>query len=467
MIVETESTPRWRSLLAIVQSWRSQVRVERVYLVVALVWGVLLVFVTPPLQSFDELAHYYRAWSVAEAQLVVPASGSITLPIGADDLTKRFPYAPIARGEQKVDIHTVWAQLGAPLGSRSVQSSSFAASYGPIGYLPQAAGITVSRILGGSPLLALYLARLCNLAVAVLLTYFGLRLLPFARLAVCLVALLPMTMMEMASVSPDALLLGGCIFFSGLVFACASKALLSRRDIALLAFSAVVLLNAKPGYAVLSLLLLLLMPRQFGSRLRYFVTVFGSIIASGLLALVFLKLASNQTQTLILMMGADNHINSMEQLKHVLVHPFAFARAIGATINQLGTFFLRQSVAAYAWGQLNIGDAVMLVAAVGVAAVLAAGERVSLPRWRRGVVLAVALLAFVVVSLALYMGSTAVASPVIIGLQGRYFTPSVVLGFIGLAGFPFRKRWLVPVVVGVVILLLIVSNLRTLLVYYY
>jgi hypothetical protein len=467
VVVETGRIPRWRSLAVTVRSWQSQIRVERVYLVVALVWGVLLVFLTPPLQSFDELAHYYRAWSVAQVELVVPPSGSISLPVGADDLTKRFPYAPIARGEQKVDTHTVWDQLGAPLGSRSVQSSSFAASYGPIGYLPQAVGINVTRVFGGSPLIALYMARLCNLIVAVLLTYFGLRLLPFAKLAVVLVALLPMTMMEMASLSPDALLLGGCIFFSGLVLACVSKASLPRRDMALLAFSAVVLLNAKPGYAVLSLLLLLLVPRQFGSRLEYFLTVFGSIIASGLLALVFLKLASNQTQTLILMMGADNHIDSMQQLKHVLLHPFAFVRAIGATINQLGLFFLRQSVAAYAWGQLNIGDAVMLVAAVGVAAVLAAGERVSFPRWRRAVVLAVACVVFVVVSLGLYMGGTAVGSPAIIGLQGRYFTPCVVLAFVGLAGFPFTRRWLVPAVVGVVILLLIVTNLRTLLLYYY
>ena len=48
-------------------------------------------------------------------------------------------------------------------------------------------------------------------------------MLPFAKLAVALVALLPMTMMEMASLSPDALLLGGSIFFAGLVVNCTAK----------------------------------------------------------------------------------------------------------------------------------------------------------------------------------------------------------------------------------------------------
>ena len=48
--------------------WYSPRRVPQLYLAIALVWGIVLVFVTPPLQTFDELAHYYRAWSVAEGR---------------------------------------------------------------------------------------------------------------------------------------------------------------------------------------------------------------------------------------------------------------------------------------------------------------------------------------------------------------------------------------------------------------
>ena len=123
-------------------------------------------------------------------------------------------------------------------------SSSYASTYGPIGYLPQAVGIAVIHVVRGPPLLALYLARMLNLIAAVLLTYFGLRLLPFSKLPIAFLALLPMSMMEMGSLSPDALLLGGCVFFFGLVVACSAKDRLSRRDIALLVFGAVVLLNA-------------------------------------------------------------------------------------------------------------------------------------------------------------------------------------------------------------------------------
>jgi uncharacterized membrane protein len=81
--------------------------------------------------------------------------------------------------------------------------------------------------------------------------------------------------------------------------------------------------------------------------------------------------------------------------------------------------------------------------------------------------LGVALAVGLAVTLGLYMGYTPVAAPAVSGLQGRYFTPSVALVFVGLAGFPFRKSWLIPVILGAVVLLLIVFNVRTLLVYYY
>jgi uncharacterized membrane protein len=462
----------WRGdradILAAWQSRLNRLKVERVYLVVALVWGLILVVLVPPFQTFDEVAHYYRAWSVAEGQLVVPPSGHVNLPATADALPDRFPYQPVVRGLEKIAVGDLLDELDAPMSSGTVESSSFASGYGFVGYLPQAAGITLARLTGGSPLLALYLARLLNLLVAVVLTYYGLRFLPFAKLAVCLVALLPMTMMELASLSADAMLLGGTIFLAGLVVSRAQQESVSRSDIALLVVAAVFLLNAKPGYAALSLLLLLLVRRQFTSRLAYAGTVFGSIAASALLALAFIRSAPPGDKDLLaVMLGPDNRVDAAAQLAHVVTHPLAFVQVIGATAGGDGVMFLRQAVAWYAWGNLDISDGVMLVGLAGLVAVFAASESVTFAAWRRWTVLAVGLLAGIMVSLALYMGWSDVGATRVAGLQGRYFTPTLILAFIGLAGFPFGRRWLVPAIVAVVVYILFMTNLRTLLFFYY
>ena len=450
-----------------VVSWRSRVTVERAYLIVALVWGLILVFLTPPLQTFDELAHYYRSWSVAQGQIAVPHSGRVRLPAGAESLTQTFPTGPLAFRLMKVSLGSLEAGMRIPMGSRWVTASSTASGYGPVGYFPQALGIDIVRTLRGPPLAAMYLARLLTLITAVLLTYLGLRQLPFAKLPVALVALLPMSVMEMASLSADALLIGGSIFFIGYVLRCATRSSVSRRDIMILVASAIFLLTVKPGYAALSLLLFLLLPRQFSSRVAYAVTVGGSIVGGGLLTLAIMKIAPDGSDFAAQFLGKDNQVDQVAQLRYVVSHPLGFVGAVGRTLNAQGIFFLRQSVAAYAWGQRNVGDLVVLIAAVGVASVLAAAERAQLAWWRRVIVVGVALLTALVAALGLYMGWTPVGAAQVSGLQGRYFVPCYVLAFVALAGFPFRRRWVVPVVVGAVILVLFVVNLHTLVTYYY
>jgi uncharacterized membrane protein len=462
-----DSTSPWRPIAEAAEAWRARLSVERVYLVVALVWGIALIILVPPFQTVDEHAHYYRAWSVAQGQLVVPASGHVNLPEGADALPSRYPYQELIKGLTSIPLSSYWRDLRSPLGTHYVRSSSFAAEYGPIGYLPQAAGLTVIRLAGGSPLLALYAARLLNLVTAVLLTYFGLRLLPFGKLAVCFVALLPMTMMQVASVSPDAMILGACVFLLGLVVKSTATESLSRSDIALLVVAAVLLVNAKPGYAILSLLLLLLLPRQFKSRLSYAATVIGSIVASLLLALVFVKLAPRSQELEVLMFGAQNGLDPAAQLAHVVAPPLGFVRAVLATIGTNGIALIRQGVANYAWGNHDISDGVTLVAAVGVGTLIAGGESVQFAAWRRGVLLGVALLTGAVVAFAMYLVWTNVGATSVAGLQGRYFAPCVMLAFVGLSGFPFGKRWLVPLVIAVVLYILIMTSLKALLYLYY
>jgi hypothetical protein len=52
-------------------------------------------------------------------------------------------------------------------------------------------------------------------------------------------------------------------------------------------------------------------------------------------------------------------------------------------------------------------------------------------------------------------------------VQGRCFVPSVALVILVAAGFPYVKRWPMPVVVGVLLALLIASTIKTLLLFSY
>jgi hypothetical protein len=437
------------------------------YLCFALTLGVLLVFVTPPFQNFDEAAHFYRSWSLAEGHLAPPASGYVTMPAGAAKLEYAFPIVPIATGQVRVRWSDIASQLQARTGGDPTRSTSFSSGYGPLGYLPQAVAVTLLRPLGRSPLAGMYLGRLLNLLCSIALVYFAIRLLPFAKALLFLIALLPMVIMQMASLSPDALLMSGSFFFAALVLHCAQLERLTMPQMVALPTAAVLLLNTKPGYAELALLVLVLVPSQFASLRRYFAVVGATIIGAFLLAGLLQSVAPTSREVLDLMLGPSNGVDAAAQLSQVLHHPFAFLAVVKDTFDVHGIFYAKLAVATFAWGNLDATDTVALVAAVALAAVLAGRERARLACWRRVVFVAVAVLSGLVVCLGLYASFTPVGAATIDGLQGRYFVPSFAVAFLGLAGFPYGRRWVMPMTVLVLVAVLLLSTLRTILLYYY
>ena len=252
-------------------------RLEYVFLVIALVWGVAQVFIVPPLQVPDEGDHWFRAWALTDGQLAADRDGALTLPRSfapTVDLYTRLvsdvqPLPPSLEGEAGFSTYEALFNGSGAAGSGSagtLRVMSRVANYSPVGYLPQAAGIAVGRLFGASLLTCFYLARLVNLLVAVALLFFAIRLAPFGKHLFMLLALLPMTMFELASVSCDALTISGVMLFIALVLWAGRLVTLGRIDVAILLGAAVALLNVKPGYEAVVLLVLLIRPEQLGGR---------------------------------------------------------------------------------------------------------------------------------------------------------------------------------------------------------
>jgi len=65
-----------------------RVSAECLFLGVALLWGLALVFLVPPFRVFDEPMHYERAWSVADGQLLSAPDGTVRVPTNVAALFK-------------------------------------------------------------------------------------------------------------------------------------------------------------------------------------------------------------------------------------------------------------------------------------------------------------------------------------------------------------------------------------------
>ncbi|MBW6499610.1 MAG: DUF2142 domain-containing protein, partial [Bacteroidales bacterium] len=195
----------------------------RVYLWLGGLSLILLVFLTPPFQVPDEPQHFYRSYQLSELQ-VWRAEGKAgsAVPASLPELVQHFMGTIAFHSFREVPrqrLVDTLAELHRPLDAQRMAyfDMSGIQSYAPLPYIPQALAIAAGRAMDVGPLGLLYMGRLANALVAGLITAFAIALLPFGRTVALVVALLPMTLFQTASVSPDALTIASALLFTAVM----------------------------------------------------------------------------------------------------------------------------------------------------------------------------------------------------------------------------------------------------------
>ena len=456
----------WRRLRATL----SGVRIEYIYLVIVLAWGLAQVFIVPPLQVPDEEAHWYRSWAITDGQLTADAQGMLTLPAYFRPI-----YQLVNRIEDPGGSPLPVSLVGQPGFTTyralfnqtelrgTVRVDSHVRRYSPIGYLPQAVGIGLGRVVGASPLTCFYMARIMNLLVAVALFFFAIRLAPFGKQLYAFLALLPMTMFELTSVACDALTLAGAFFFTALVLNLSRRDVLRTADIVSLLVAAALFLNVKPGYWALIFLLLLIRPRQIGGAVKYW-----CFVASGLavvVAVFLLVLLSTSTVSADLTASAAG-AGVSGQAPFILHHPLGFASVLWENVSATMMGWVEQSIGLLGWLQIPLPQTFYLfVLVVGLKFFMGMDEKLTLQTWRRLLLGAVGVAMFLTLAISVYVFLEPVGSARVF-LQGRYLAPIWLLLMLSVYGIRLvQQHWRV-IFIAAVFLLMLAQNFHTLMAYY-
>lgn len=134
-------------------------------------------------------------------------------------------------------------------------------------FLAPALGLALAQLMGLGTIPAIYLSRIFNLIYFVALLFFAIRIIPQGKRIIAVVALLPMTLQQVASLSYDAGILG----MSFLLFALIMKAITEEGDLSvktlvgILVFSTL-LAPCKVVYSLILLLVLFIPPCRFKNR---------------------------------------------------------------------------------------------------------------------------------------------------------------------------------------------------------
>ncbi len=406
-----------------------QPHAAQAFVVLALAFGLLWGFITPPFDAPDEPRHLQRAWLLSQGRVAVPGSergGGGAIPAS---LMRLHPPYTHGTSSCRHSSDELLASLASPLDSaRMSDEIRTPILYGPIGYLPQAALLAPARWLGIGAGGALYVARLANLLAWTGLCALAIACAPARRWTLASAALLPMSLFQASTVSADAVTNALALLLLALVLRAAASERAERWELAAIVGVIALLGLGKPGYSLLALLAPAIGVDRFdhANQRRRFVA---AAVAVGVIV-------PGAWWATVQYVGPFPYPNAdpAEQLSELARAPWQLLAVVVGTLGERAFDFARGTIGVL--GRLDV--ALPAAAYLGYALLLPAValvDRAGTPRLEsrpRAVMALVAGVGVATIVGLLYLSATPLGASRVTGIQGRYFLPFVPLGLVAL-----------------------------------
>lgn len=410
----------------------------RWFFLVYLLLGLPYLILTGPFRVPDERNHFLRNYQISEFRL---SAFRVSGGYPGDNLPASLARLSDALADH-ANNHISPAQLSqarslslAP-GQREFMEFSQTAMYSPLTYVPSAVSIALGRMFGAGPLALVYFARAANLIVGALLISLALSHAGFARPAALLLALFPMTLSQVASVSADSMTYALSFLWIATVMeiVVGKEVRVTRRKVVLLVGLALALSQLRPPFPMLGLLVFFMPVKRFGPRVVL-------LVWAAVLAAVLLPAAAWNASAANLYVNPvpGQDIDPARQLAWIMNHGGGFWHRAKQDLIGKAFEYWQQLIGRLGWLNINLPTWIPAGFAAALVACLFTGPRESRsPLWWQRIALAVVSLAGVLaVELFQYLSFNPVRSPFILGVQGRYFVP-----FAFVAAFAFSNSLL-------------------------
>lgn len=407
---------------------------ERLFLVISLFFGIVSAFTLPILTGPDEGAHFWVSYSMFTKNKQIPQD----LLVSAEDSVKE-----VSNGNYINDLFGETADLEGDdiklnytkdVDINSVNDSRQTSTL-DITHLPQALGILLGRLIHPSVGVMVLFGRLANLAVYVAAIYFVIKYVRYGKLAFVFIALFPMMIQQAGSLSYDVMNMVAIFAWVGLMINLSlQKTRLSKKQVIVLVAFAILLVVNKRSNIILFAILPFLSPNlyckprvaskviqwkslafDYVKKFRVLLFVIGALVAVGLLFLFDRYLGSHGIGT----------------FKFIGVFFNTFFRP--EVNGQLDSILTSGIVGNFAWLWYRLPAWVVFLQ-LSVLALVLLGAKTPVVQKRFAVICgSTFILSILGITIGMYFQWTLLpfvagsSATYIQGMQGRYFTPLLIL----------------------------------------
>jgi uncharacterized membrane protein len=412
-------------------------KVEIFLLLLLLTFGIPMILLIPPGAGYDEEDHLVRVWEIS-------AFSFIPGQLSAQEMKYPTMFRDLAYRQQAVAgiIDTDFWQRYAATSlyergyvHREINTKSV---YSPALLLPQAITMrSLGRLANLPALTVLYLCRLAGLVGYLILVWLAIRLMPFGKWILLVLAASPMALFQATTISTDSISNGiGFLFTAGCLKMAGSKEL-GWRECGNLVVLIFLLFLAKLNLIPLILLPFLLIPPSSFTRKGIYAFL---IAITGILFMIEVAGWNIITSTRLDPLMA-NEANLTAQLLYILGHPLIFFQTLIRDFVANGLIYLQGWIDGYGyyyWTPPQIISLFFLLSLGSAILITSAFKQVS-NRFRIVFILVFAA-SYLATIMSLYLTFTPVGSDQVLGVQGRYFIPLALPLFLALSSFAGTKK---------------------------
>ncbi|QOT09874.1 DUF2142 domain-containing protein [Paenibacillus sp. JNUCC32] len=433
--------------------------IEQHFMKLLIVFGLLFVFIVPPFQMADEDSHFKKAYLVSQFSFLPNnvdgvIGNYIPNEILEFEASHRYMINAIDEKYSYSRLSTYFSLFTDYIEKSHVEYST--AKTNPILYIPQAGAMlfvnSLMKFLGMrdfqsiSPLMYMYAGRIGNLFFYIICIYSSIRLIPVYKRLLFFLSIMPMSVGLATSLSYDSMVIGLCFLtFSLIMYYRYNKdhTFFGKKEIIIFSLISILLIELKQVYFPLLLLIFIIPTIKFGT-LKKKITSVSIIFTSGLLGHIFWLLVSKSTTAAP---GGEAYIK--EQLIFIINNPFKYVEVLIRTISQLKFYYLDSFIGNLGWLDTNFPPIFILIYILLLLlfSFVDTNNQVVITWKMKFYCLSLFILIFLLVETSLYLIWTSIPKiggigfEIVSGVQGRYFIPFSILGFILLYSNQFVNEW--------------------------
>lgn len=324
-----------------------KIKIQNVFLCMGLVLGMMYIFIVPIGGVPDEHAHWYKAYEVSlgyfKSDKNEEGYGGRALPFKLTGVvTLDFS------GESQEGLNYIFEDSIKDLDVRyealkkldyfDIKFIEFSntAIYPAVSYLPQAAGIALTRMFTDSMRVQAYAARIVNFLVYMAIMYYAIKILPKKKNLLFLIAFLPVCVQQSASMSLDGLVMATATlliaYTLSLIYPENNNRKINIKDMIVLGICSTIVSITKVIYLPLVLILLLIPKERFKNNKQKYLIVCLIILLATICDLLVIT-GSFEYKNRIARFGADTKVQILDG---IIKNPVQFAKVSLATIKKYG-----------------------------------------------------------------------------------------------------------------------------------